>query len=228
MYSSKLIITLTIISLPLILFGNSLQVLLTDTFLHYEYSKIDFPKDMFGMNQDQRFELAAEVNSIVNSYQSKNRTSSLLSTIQLPDEHIPAFNTREVTHLVEVNNVINLIRILSLLSVIGVIYAGILAWKKRRSIIFTKALMVGGILSCVLILGAFIFAILSWKVFFLNFHEMLFTPGTWMFYENDTLIRLYPEKFWYDSAIILGLLIIIQGGVISSTGYFILKRAKTA
>ena len=40
--------------------------------------------------------------------------------------------------------------------------------------------------------------LLGFDGFFTRFHEVFFTGESWRFSTADTLIRLYPERFWED------------------------------
>jgi integral membrane protein (TIGR01906 family) len=57
-------------------------------------------------------------------------------------------------------------------------------------------------------------AILSWDVFFTGFHTLFFQSDTWYFAYSDTLIRLFPEQFWFDAALLIGGLAIIEALVV--------------
>jgi len=35
--------------------------------------------------------------------------------------------------------------------------------------------------------------------FFTLFHKIFFTGDSWLFYYSDTLIRLFPMRFWQDA-----------------------------
>jgi uncharacterized membrane protein len=35
---------------------------------------------------------------------------------------------------------------------------------------------------------------------------MFFAQGTWQFLYSDTLIRMFPEQFWFDAALVIGTL----------------------
>ncbi|WP_054822041.1 DUF1461 domain-containing protein [Arthrobacter sp. JCM 19049] len=52
-------------------------------------------------------------------------------------------------------------------------------------------------------------AVIGWQGFFTKFHELFFSEGSWTFYVTDTLIRLYPQQFWIDSAISLAVLLLL-------------------
>ena len=45
---------------------------------------------------------------------------------------------------------------------------------------------------------------LAWNWFFVFFHRIFFTGDTWLFLYSDSLIRLFPEMFWQDCFVTLG------------------------
>jgi uncharacterized membrane protein len=55
------------------------------------------------------------------------------------------------------------------------------------------------------------FVLISFGVFFVGFHEIFFPPGTWTFFYSDTLIRLFPERFWRDAFLTVGILSVFGG-----------------
>ena len=46
--------------------------------------------------------------------------------------------------------------------------------------------------------------LISWDTFFTNFHKVFFEGDSWLFRRSDTLIRLFPEQFWFDAALTVG------------------------
>ena len=58
----------------------------------------------------------------------------------------------------------------------------------------------------------------SFGVFFVAFHQVFFDPGTWIFLWSDTLIRLFPERFWRDVFIYVGVLS-LAGGLALGFGF---------
>jgi integral membrane protein (TIGR01906 family) len=60
--------------------------------------------------------------------------------------------------------------------------------------------------------------LIAFSVFFVFFHEIFFDPGTWVFRFSDTLIRLFPQRFWRDTFIAIGLLA-IAGGLALGLGF---------
>jgi integral membrane protein (TIGR01906 family) len=75
----------------------------------------------------------------------------------------------------------------------------------------------GGWLTVVLV-GVIVSAVvIGFGVFFVFFHEVFFDPGTWIFRYSDTLIRLFPERFWRDAFLAIGGLS-LAGGLILALG----------
>ena len=55
------------------------------------------------------------------------------------------------------------------------------------------------------LIAAIIFAVLvvfDWL--FVVFHRIFFSGDTWLFLYSDTLIRLFPERFWSDTFLMVG------------------------
>jgi len=66
--------------------------------------------------------------------------------------------------------------------------------------------------------------VLAWSTFFVQFHELLFPPGTWTFAYSDSLIRLFPEKFWFDFGVLLSVLAFSLGLIVTGLGWILRWR----
>jgi integral membrane protein (TIGR01906 family) len=86
-----------------------------------------------------------------------------------------------------------------------------------------RALYYGGVATAVVLLALALFILLGWSIFFVQFHELLFPPGTWTFAYSDSLIRLFPEKFWFDLGVILSVGTLLEGIVVGVIGYWLFK-----
>ncbi len=58
---------------------------------------------------------------------------------------------------------------------------------------------------------------LDFSALFTGFHRIFFTGDTWLFYTSDSLIRLFPERFWSDAFLYIGIFT-IAGGLIAIFG----------
>ena len=60
-----------------------------------------------------------------------------------------------------------------------------------------------------------VFSLLAFRAFFTAFHRVFFEGDTWLFHYSDTLIRLFPERFWQDAFLWLGGLSLLAGGLLT-------------
>jgi integral membrane protein (TIGR01906 family) len=60
---------------------------------------------------------------------------------------------------------------------------------------------------------------ISWWKFFSTFHSLFFEEGTWVFLRSDTLIRLFPERFWMDVAVLVVALLIAEAITCTALGW---------
>ena len=109
------------------------------------------------------------------------------------------FNHSEISHLQDVATVINTIRYLTLISIIllFLIKAPSTLHNQVKAILF-------------LYLSLIPIIILFWHSFFTTFHQFLFPGGNWAFPSDSLLIQLYPDSFWFKSAILFLLLLVFE------------------
>jgi uncharacterized membrane protein len=62
------------------------------------------------------------------------------------------------------------------------------------------------------------------RVWFVAFHQIFFTSGSWTFNTSDTLIRHFPEHFWYDAALTISGLSLAGGLAIALIGRYVQLR----
>jgi len=67
-----------------------------------------------------------------------------------------------------------------------------------------QGLFGGGLFMLVILAGLVVYVLLQWDEFFTQFHELFFASGSWVFSYSDSLIRLYPVRFWQDAALTIG------------------------
>ena len=70
-----------------------------------------------------------------------------------------------------------------------------------------QALIRGAALTLVLLVALGSWMLVAFDRFFTLFHGVFFEQGTWTFYYTDTLIRLFPFRFWEDAGLL------VAGGV---------------
>ncbi len=190
------------IIIPIWLVLSSARLLMTEAYLQYEYSKPDFPADPFGFTQEERQQYAP----FVIRYLQNDSGVEYLGDLTFPDGH-PMYNSRELRHMQDVKVVSRAAFAAHAILTLFLVGTVILSYGKaeaptylRKGVARGAYLTLGGILALVILVT------LNWSFFFEGFHKLFFEEGTWRFEYTDTLIRLFPERFWFDAAITIGIL----------------------
>lgn len=208
----RLILT---IATPIVLTVTAVRLVMTPAFLHFEYNRPNFPPDPFGFTLEDRLTYAPP--SV--AYLVNNADISFLGDLRLPREKVPPgicvpvpeddslcsmFNERELRHMYDVKVVTRYTFITGIISVIlaGASTAYLIA--NRQFLTLRTGYFSGAVLTLGLIGAIIVVSITSWNAFFTAFHGIFFEGDSWLFRYSDTLIRLFPEQFWFDAAIIIG------------------------
>lgn len=188
---------MTIFLLPLI----SARLVMTPLFLQFEYHRPDFPDDIYGFTREDRLYYAL----YALDYLLNDADINYLGNLTFPNSTRPLFNPRELRHMEDVKIVTRGAFWILTIGMITTLAIGLLAWRRAdtRSAM-RNGIFAGGIGIITIILTIVIMTIIAWDTFFTLFHTLLFESGTWQFLYSDTLIRLFPEKFWFDAALSIG------------------------
>ncbi len=221
----RLVQWLLILALPVGLLAASLRITTGYWFVHWEYGKADFPPDPLGLSIAERTRLA----ETCVDYLATNADLSLLADLRLPGGE-PAFNARELRHMADVQAVYSRIMLAGLvagLTFLGGITTLLTADQVyRRSIRkhAASALLGGGLLTLGLLGAVGAVMIINWGEFFTTFHRIFFEGDTWIFPYSDTLIRLFPIRFWMDIAVVIVGLLATQSIAIGALGWVWMRR----
>jgi uncharacterized membrane protein len=101
----------------------------------------------------------------------------------------------------------------------------LLAWRRETRPTAWRGLLNGAVVT-VLVLGAIsAYILIGWDSFFTRFHELLFPAGTWTFGYDEGLIRLFPEKFWFDVGLLLGVGTLVEALVVGAVALLAGRRS---
>ena len=210
---------LVAILVPLALIGFGLRVLLTPIFLQIEYNMPYFPPDTYGFTKEDRLKWAPyALDYLVNS-----ADISYLSDLTFEDGS-PLYNERELSHMQDVKRVTK--AALNLWYVALAVLLGLWIWSKfghweqsyRQGLMRGGWLMVGlaVTIGLIVVIGIAINPNVFWN-FFVGFHKLFFEGDSWLFLFSDTLIRLFPIRFWQD-AFLLAAITALGGGIALGLG----------
>jgi integral membrane protein (TIGR01906 family) len=183
---------------PLVLVMIIVRLVMTPAFLHFEYTRPDFPADYYGFTTEDRLRYAPYALDYLINAESLN----YLADLQF-DDGTPLYNARELKHMDDVQIVTQAAFISAIIAGILMLIAGSILWRKNR-LLFRRTLQTSSILTLAVIFTIIITAVFNWEFFFTGFHQLFFESGTWYFAYSDTLIRLFPEQFWFDAALLIG------------------------
>ncbi|MEX2161010.1 MAG: TIGR01906 family membrane protein [Anaerolineales bacterium] len=197
------------ILLPVILIMTSIRLLLTPVFVDIEYSMPGFPEDAYGMTFAERRQYA----KLALEYLLNDENVSFLDDQRFEDG-TPLYNERELGHMEDVKDLAKMGMTVWLLLAALLVGGVAAAWHFGDWEVVRAGLLRGGQITVGLIVAVLVFVALSFNALFTGFHRIFFEGDTWLFQFTDTLIRLFPLRFWQDVFIALGLLTLLGGAAL--------------
>jgi integral membrane protein (TIGR01906 family) len=197
---------------PAVLTVGGIRVVTNDTYVRLVYDHGGIPRDRYGMSEDARKSLAlAGLDAI---QPGQERGIAALREQTLPTG-VPAFGARELSHMEDVRTLLRrayLFQIVAALTIAAL--AVLLGLRRSTRAIVPVALARGALLTVALAVLVAVLSLTSYGWFSTPFHSLFFEGDTWRFTETDTLRRLYPDRFWLDTAIVIGVLAVLQAIVV--------------
>lgn len=207
---------LTALLVPFALIMLGARLLMTPFFPEIEYRMPGFPEDRYGFTLDDRLRWSKP--SI--EYLINDAELSFLAELKF-DDGAPIYNERELSHMLDVKNVIQMLLKVWLVDLGLLVLLKLLAWRGGWMDAYRAGLSRGGFLTVGMLVALGAFAAVSFWQFFTWFHSLFFAGDSWIFRFDDTLIRLFPIRFWQDAVIyIVGFAILSGLGL----GFWMRKR----
>ena len=220
---------LVTILIPFVLIGLAIRVLLSPIFYKAEYNMPYFPADEYGFTREDRLKWAP----YAVSYLVNDADISYLGDLTFEDG-TPLFNERELSHMVDVKRLAQAALRLWYLSLALVLVLGVWAWfghfvsaqynwwesyrlglRRGGRLMIALAATIGLVVAVGILVDPNVF-----DTFFTGFHRLFFEGNSWLFLFSDTLIRLFPVRFWEDAFLWAAVIALGAGAVLA----FGLKR----
>ncbi len=199
----RLLLRLCVIfMMPIILIVASVRLVTLPWYPILEYNRADFPPDIYGMPVQERLSLARTCVDFLNS----PRGMFDLGETRFFDGAL-AFTAREVSHMQDVKRVYDGLTAGAWLALAIVLLAGWLLARYDAPVHFWMAISDGGLWTLLLLFVLGVVMVSGWGFFFTAMHDVFFEEGTWIFAYSDTLIRLFPMKFWQDAGLMVVILV---------------------
>ncbi|MCX7912241.1 MAG: TIGR01906 family membrane protein [Dehalococcoidales bacterium] len=205
---------LFILCLPLLLFTGVVSVAVNlPQLYHYGFHKYG----VAGTTGLTISELERVAGGLIGYFNSGEESIDLV--VEKDGRPLRLFNEREVAHLRDVKALFHLAYRCAL-GALGYfllfLVLCLFVWRRRR--LLASGLFWGGCLTLVLVFSLGLIAATDFDSFFLRFHLISFSNDLWMLDPTrDYLIMLFPQGFWFDSALFCfgaaALLAMVLGGI---------------
>jgi len=227
---------LVVVAVPVVLTVIAVRIVMSPMFLQLEYNRPGFPEDPFGLTTEQRLLYAPPAVE----YLLNNEGIEYLEDLRLPRDIVPVgvcvpapedptlcyrFNERELQHMEDVKAVTRWTYFtgigLSVLGGMALLYLSQVSLGHLRVALTGGSMLTFGIIGVIVLL-----AVTAWDVFFTGFHRIFFEGDSWLFRYSDTLIRLFPEQFWFDAALLIGTIVIVGAALAFGVSWALGRRAR--
>lgn len=222
-YKLPLSLALTFIAVilgPIILVGIPIKLAFTPWFVEFEYTMRNLPPDPYGLDSEARLELALLGLESVLSDEGMEK----FKKARLPNGR-KAFTEREIKHMEDVKGVLEIFNTLFYLAV-SVWLAGLIIKRSLRWI--GKVLVLSSLLTLLIGLGSLGISLYDYDLAFEVFHNYVFDPYSWRFSYSDTLLRVYPMKFWFDATVFVLSLSVALTFLTLMGGIYLLKCKRSS
>ncbi|MGQ9593488.1 MAG: lipoprotein intramolecular transacylase Lit [Anaerolineae bacterium] len=190
---------LVAVLVPVALTLTAVRLLLTPAFLHLEYRTPGFPPDPYGFTLEDRLRWALPTLA----YLLNDADLSFLAGLRL-DDGSPLYLARELRHLEDTKRLVRSALRVWLGAWVALALLGAWARWGRWWGEFRRGLARGGWLTVALLGAVVLVTFGSFGPLFVLFHRVFFEGDTWLFAYSDSLIRLFPIRFWRDAFVLAG------------------------
>jgi integral membrane protein (TIGR01906 family) len=207
-----------VVVFPVLLVLIAARLVMTPVFVQFEYYRADFPPDPYGFTREDRLAYAPSALD----YLLNGAGIEYLADLKFSNGE-SLYQADELRHMRDVKS---LTQIAFGAAIAGGVAALVcLAYLRRRARgELHRTLFFGSALTLGVIAAIVVLALVDWEFFFVGFHRLFFAGGTWYFPTSDTLIRLFPEQFWFDAALTIGGMTVVTALVV----FFVTWRAMRA
>jgi integral membrane protein (TIGR01906 family) len=197
-------VVLVTVLVPYSIVMFAVRLTLTPQYLNIAYRLPNMPSDSYGFSLNDRLLWS----KIPLRFVTENINRSALRKLHL-DNGARAFNSREIAHLEDVRFVVQKLTRYWYINVSLLIITGILYYFAGWWLAYKRGLRYGVWITIGIILFVVIISQLDFADFFADFHKVFFIGNTWLFPEDNTLIRLYPAAFWKNTMNAIGFLTLV-------------------
>ncbi len=131
----------------------------------------------------------------------------------------PVFSAKETRHMQDVKRLLvwmNRVQMLTAVYVLAYVVVFFVWAREGNARQLAGQALIGLALGAIVVGGVAIFAATGFNAAWARFHEVLFTNGDWQLDpRTDHLIQMFPEAFWRDMTVLLGVMSAVEATAIA-------------
>lgn len=223
---------IVVLAVPVVLVALNVRLLTTDASVRWGLGRVAVPPSMAAADRDARgVAVAAYVagradedaafRALARSGQSRAELErqGIIAAFPAPIANELHRVSDEVAHLRDVRAVIRWLMRAALLGLAALGLAAALAVRRRAAgRRLRTSLGRGGLLALALVGLAGAGVAVGWERTFVLFHRVLFPQGNWAFPADSLLIQLFPDRFWFEAAVALVGLTLVEAAALALWG----------
>jgi integral membrane protein (TIGR01906 family) len=218
--------SLFIISVPLFLVLTNVRIAATEQAV-YRYSFSQY--DAVTVTGIDRAQLDDAAETIVDYFRTGEGDEMLDIRVVVNGREEALYNQREILHMRDVRDLMQLsfrAQEISFVFLVGYVVV-VFLWARERALrqLAVQSIVAGG--ATMVLLGATAVAVtLGFDRLFEQFHLLSFSNDLWRLNPaTDRLIQMFPQGFWFDVTLGVGVLTAIEGGLVVMLGLSYLVRS---
>jgi integral membrane protein (TIGR01906 family) len=218
---------LFILSIPVLLIASNVRFAANSQRL-YEYSFDHYNVERrTGMARPELDRAAADLIDYFN-----NGQHAISTVVTIGGQQAPLYNERETLHLIDVKTLFRLVfHVQEGAIAFALVYIVALLVRLRSAALpkLASEVIKGAALTVAIILGLGFLAVTGFDSAFTKFHELAFSNDFWQLDpRTDRLIQMFPEGFWQDVTLFIGVLSIVEAGILIVPAYVYLRLSREA
>lgn len=219
---------LFLIALPVALVTTNVRLAVNSPAL-YEYGFDTYDAERAtGIDRAQLDAAAADLRAYFND----GRATISTLVVDARGEETPLYTPRETSHLRDVKRLFQWTFRAQELAVAYVItyVVAVFIWAREMTLrslasrVMTSVLVALGVVA-----GIGGFALTGFEDAWTEFHKIVFTNDFWLLDPTaDHLIQMFPEGFWFDATVLIGVMTLAEAGVLllASAAYLLFARPR--
>jgi len=214
---------LLVLCVPLLLLSGTIGVAFNSLWV---YTSGFFKYDVALKIELSEAELKRATQELIAYFNNPNQQYLDISVTYDNGQAGPLYDRDDVAHTKDVKGLLWLDYYICFFSVVYILSYSAVLWFRERSEMskeLANGAWRGGLSTLGLVAFLGLFAVTSFDWFFTTFHEIFFPQGNWEFSPYDHMVIMFPHGYWFDVAMLVGVVVIGLGLLVAGGGWLSLR-----